>query len=243
MKCPAKELDASVVMPGDIITEQVLDLIGKNERVKLGPGLRQGNDSIVVCKSGILRHKQPSMFWIDSHQKRYVPIKGENVLGVIVGKIGDAYKVDIGSSDYVVLNNLFFEGATKRNRPNLVNGDIVFGKLISANKDMEPELSCIDQSSGKANGMGPVPSNGLLITVPLNLVRKILSPDCVLLPEMGKYFGFETLIGMNGKIHLTSHSDKHIIAIMNMITTAEYMTNEQILESLSSNTADNWQTA
>lgn len=133
---------------------------------------------------------------------------------------------------------LAFEGASKRNHPNLVNGDVIFGKVIVANKDMEPEISCVDQNSGKANGMGGIPSGGFLLTTSLNLVRKILSRECILLPKLGSLFAFEVIVGLNGKIHINTSNQNHTIAIMNMVVEAEHMTNEQILESLSKTEAD-----
>lgn len=50
-------------------------------------------------------------------------------------------------------------------------GDLVFAQFIIANKDMEPELVCMD-SSGRANGMGVFGAGGLLFTVSLGLVRR-----------------------------------------------------------------------
>lgn len=50
-------------------------------------------------------------------------------------------------------------------------GDLVFAHFIVANKDMEPELACID-GSGRANGMGTFGEGGLLFTVSLGLVRR-----------------------------------------------------------------------
>lgn len=50
-------------------------------------------------------------------------------------------------------------------------GDLVFSQFIIANKDMEPELVCID-SSGRANGMGVFGGGGLLFSVSLGLVRR-----------------------------------------------------------------------
>lgn len=228
MDCSVLGVVNSVVTPGDLITQQCASQVGENDRIKLGPGLQHHSHDVIVTKAGILRHEKPNTFWVDSHQKRYVPSKGENVIGVVMGKVGDAYKVDIGSSDYAMLHNLSFEGASKRNKPNLLNGDIVYGRLVSANRDMEPEMSCIDPASGKANGMGQVSAAGILMTVSLNLIRKILSKDCILLPELGKCFKFEAIIGMNGKIHISSITENHIIAIMNVITASEYLTNEQI---------------
>lgn len=50
-------------------------------------------------------------------------------------------------------------------------GDLVYGQFIIANKDMEPELVCMD-SCGRANGMGVFGAGGLLFKVSLGLVRR-----------------------------------------------------------------------
>ncbi len=50
-------------------------------------------------------------------------------------------------------------------------GDIVFGRLLVANRDMEPELVCID-SFGRSAGMGVIRDGGFLLTTSLSHVRK-----------------------------------------------------------------------
>ena len=46
-------------------------------------------------------------------------MKGDRVLGVITKTTGRSYRVDIGSAMPASLPELAFEGATKRNKPNL----------------------------------------------------------------------------------------------------------------------------
>ena len=65
----------SVVLPGDIITD--LKVSESSRKTVLGPGLRidseytdDEGDRIVVFKPGILRHREPNVYWVDSHQKR-----------------------------------------------------------------------------------------------------------------------------------------------------------------------------
>ena len=70
------------------------------------------------------------MFWVNSHSKRYVASRGENVIGVVVAKAGDLFRVDIGTSQPASLSYLAFEGATKRNRPNVNVGDISYAKVF-----------------------------------------------------------------------------------------------------------------
>lgn len=63
-----------VVLPGDVFRFNVSsvedDSSVKAEKIICGPGLRRNGDEIQVYKSGILRHKQPNLYWIDSQQKR-----------------------------------------------------------------------------------------------------------------------------------------------------------------------------
>ncbi|KAG9460899.1 hypothetical protein GDO78_018846, partial [Eleutherodactylus coqui] len=101
----------------------------------------------------------------------YVPVKGDHVIGIVTMKSGDIFKLDVAGSDQASLSFLAFEGATKKNRPNVRVGDLVYGQFIVANKDMEPELACID-GSGKANGMGVFGQDGFMFKVSLGLVRK-----------------------------------------------------------------------
>ena len=67
---------------------------------------------------------------------------------MVVGKGGDTFRVDIGSADNASLSFMAFEGATKKNKPNINVGDVVYAKLLVASRDMEPELVCVD-SYGK----------------------------------------------------------------------------------------------
>lgn len=50
---------------------------------------------------------------------QYVPAAQEFVVGVVTARLGEAYRVDIGSAQPATLDFLAFEGASKRNRPNL----------------------------------------------------------------------------------------------------------------------------
>lgn len=95
----------------------------------LGPGLIEDNlQQIRAVKSGRLHIKTlPNRMWIDNYQKRYIPAAGDCVIGVVQSRAGEAYRVDIGSAQQALLPWLSFEGATKRNRPNIkVSFELVF---------------------------------------------------------------------------------------------------------------------
>ncbi|XP_034358779.1 exosome complex component RRP40 [Arvicanthis niloticus] len=200
-------------------------------RVVCGPGLRRCGDRLLVTKCGRLRHKEPSgggggVYWVDSQQKRYVPVKGDHVIGIVIAKSGDIFKVDVGGSEPASLSYLAFEGATKRNRPNVQVGDLIYGQCVVANKDMEPEMVCID-SCGRANGMGVIGQDGLLFKVTLGLIRKLLAPDCEIVQELGKLYPLEIVFGMNGRIWVKAKTIQQTLILANVLEACEHMTTEQ----------------
>lgn len=211
-----------VVLPGDSLTKHVA-----NQQPTLGPGLRQDGKDIYSTKAGIVRHKKPNTFWVDCHQKRYVPVKSDKVLGIVTMKAGDVFKVDIGGSSQAILSYLAFEGATKRNRPNVQVGDVVYAKLSVANRDMEPELVCID-SSGRSQGLGVVGTEGFMFKCSLALVRRLLSQDHPMPKMLGESIPFEIALGMNGRIWVRAKSVRVTIAVVNALSNCEFMTEDQI---------------
>ncbi|XP_048408630.1 exosome complex component RRP40-like [Stegostoma tigrinum] len=239
MERPAAGAVSQVVLPGDVLTFPP----NSGDRVLCGPGLRRqgcgqlSGHALVACKSGVLRHKEPSVYWVESQQKRYVPAKGEYVIGIVTVKSGDIFKVDVGGSEQASLSYLAFEGATKRNRPNVQVGDLVFAQFVVANKDMEPELVCID-SCGRSNGMGVIGPDGLLFKVSLSIARKLLSPNCEVMKNLGELYPFEIVVGMNGRIWVKARTLKHTLLVANVLESCGNMTAEQrrhVFKKLSEN--------
>uniref|UniRef100_T1H7D2 Exosome complex component RRP40 n=1 Tax=Megaselia scalaris TaxID=36166 RepID=T1H7D2_MEGSC len=181
------------------------------------------NEVVVASKAGILKQKK-NTFWVDNYQKRYTPVRGETVLGVVSAKSGDIFRVDIGTHEAANLSYLGFEGATKKNRPDVNIGDIVFAKLVVANKDLEPELVCVD-SMGKKGKLG-VLSDGLMFSCSINLVRKIAKESCPLIPSMQDELPFEIAIGMNGRIWIKAKTIKETVALGTAILASEKASDE-----------------
>lgn len=213
-----------VVLPGDICKE--ITTIGEKNKIILGPGIRKEANNVYSTKAGVLKKRHPITYWVDNYQKRYVPARGENVVGTIIQKAGDLYKVDIGGSCPATLSYLSFEGATKKNRPIVQIGDLVYAKMLVAGKDMEPEVVCVD-SSGKKNRLG-VLNDGYVFTCSLNLVRRILNPTCPLLNSLKNEWPFEMAAGMNGRVWIKAKSLRETIAVGNAILGVEYLNNDEI---------------
>lgn len=66
------------------------------------------------------------------------------MIGIVTAKSGDIFKVDVGGSEPASLSYLAFEGATKRNRPNVQVMMGAFGFKNRKNRTISrslPELS------------------------------------------------------------------------------------------------------
>ncbi|OBZ83974.1 putative exosome complex component rrp40 [Choanephora cucurbitarum] len=215
------EVDQRVVLPGDVID------VNTESTIVLGPGLRQESDQVVATKAGFLRHLEVgNRYWIESNQKRYIASTGESVVGTVVAKMGEYFRVDIGTAHSAVLPMLAFEGATKRNKPNIGVHSLVYCRVALANPDMEPELECVNPTTGKADGFGEL-SGGYMFKCSLGLCRRLLDPDTPILALLGEHFPFETAVGMNGRVWINSEEIKNTILISNAIQNSEYLSAEE----------------
>lgn len=119
-----------------------------------------------------------------------------------------------------------FEGATKKNRPELNIGDLVCGKVVLAHADLEPELVCVD-STGKKGNLGEL-KDGLMFPCSINLVRKLLSEKCRLLHLLSKETQYELVAGINGRIWLNAKSARTCILLRDILLRAEHKPMEEM---------------
>ncbi|EDR13339.1 uncharacterized protein LACBIDRAFT_188180 [Laccaria bicolor S238N-H82] len=202
----------SVVLPGEEVPAQHVNL-------KLGPGLLQvpGAGSIISTRAGILNHSaNRSKWWVESNSKRYVPAPQESVVGVITQRLGEGYRVDIGAAHYASLDSLAFEGASKRNKPNLKVGCLVYARVSLAHKDMEPELECFDAQTRKSEGFGEL-KGGFVVRCGLKMCLDLLDTKHFLLPLLGGRFPLEVAVGLNGRVWVNAKEIKQVIAIVRCI--------------------------
>ncbi|KAJ3557130.1 hypothetical protein NM688_g1635 [Phlebia brevispora] len=198
------------VLPGEVVHAQHVNL-------KLGPGLLQEasvdkENVIISTRAGDLKHTANNrQWWVESNSWRYIPAPQESVVGTVIARSGEGYRVDIGSAHMASLDGLAFEGATKRNRPNLKVGSLVYARVSLAHKDMEPELECFDAQTHKAEGFGEL-KGGFVVRCSLKMSRLLLDPNYFLLPFLGSKFPLDAAIGVNGRVWLNSQDPRHVIA-------------------------------
>ncbi|PSR70521.1 hypothetical protein PHLCEN_2v13560 [Hermanssonia centrifuga] len=203
------------VLPGEVVPAQHVNL-------KLGPGLLQAStsdekDIVISTRAGEVQHTANNrQWWIESNSRRYVPAPQESVVGVIIARSGEGWRVDIGSAHMASLDGLAFEGATKRNKPNLKVGSLLFARVSLAHKDMEPELECYDAQTRKSEGFGEL-KGGFMTRCSLKMCRLLLDPNHFLLPLLGSRFPLDAATGLNGRLWISTKEPKHIIAAVRCI--------------------------
>lgn len=115
----------ALVFPG---TE--IPIPSSSKSVTLGPGIALASarsDEIepryVATRAGLLSSTKGKdrgeSFWVEGISKRYIPAQRDIVLGTIVARHAEGYRVDLGGAHMASLDALAFEGATKRSKPNL----------------------------------------------------------------------------------------------------------------------------
>ncbi|KAI0031062.1 hypothetical protein K488DRAFT_79284 [Vararia minispora EC-137] len=208
------------VLPGEIIP-------AKHVNLKLGPGLQQeiGGDnltSVVTTLAGYLqRSANGARWWVEnSSAKRYVPAPQEPVIGTVVLRLGESYKVDIGAGQSALLDGLAFEGASRRNRPNLKIGSLVYARVSLAHKDMDPEIECFDAQTRKAEGFGEL-KGGFVTICSLRMSRNLLDPNYFLLPLLGSRFPLDAAVGVNGRVWVSCKEVKQTVTVVRCIEAAD----------------------
>ncbi|KAI9598762.1 hypothetical protein BDF19DRAFT_431353 [Syncephalis fuscata] len=213
---------SNIILPGESVNVTITDdSIDTALPVCLGPGLEQTETEVRAIRGGIIRSQETARsWWIESNKKRYVPVLGEPVIGQITSRHAEEYRVDIGGAHMAVLPGLAFEGATKKNRPNLKVGTLVYARVSLADKDMEPELECINPSTGRGEGYGEL-TDGFMVTCSLAHCLRLLRPNAAALSALGQQIPFEVAVGMNGRVWIRADTITHTILGANTITRSE----------------------
>jgi len=191
--------------------------------VILGPGIRrERDDTAVAAKCGVLRTRGTTGFWVDTSSKRAPLAVGDEVIGVVVGKPGEVFSVDVGGARPGTLSFLSFEGATRRNRPSVEIEDLLFCRVVAAGKHIDPELSCVN-AHGKSGGLGKL-DGGFMFKGTTGLCRSLRNPTCPILSALSPHIAFEMAAGLNGRIWVKGETAHDTIFVYNALKNAEHMT-------------------
>ena len=149
------------------------------------------------------------------------------MIGIITKRTSFYYEVDINGPCDANLGTLDFEGATKRNKPDLNVGDIVFCRVSISNRDMAPILSCKSPSFNKSWVSGEALfmqlKEGYMFDISLNWCHRLNRINSPHLQFLATFFPFEIAVGVNGRIWCKASNIKHTLLLSNILKNGEYM--------------------
>ncbi|RCK56242.1 Exosome complex component RRP40 [Candida viswanathii] len=197
--------DTTIITPGDKLPIQDITTV----KTTIGPGIykKPQSQQLIPSSAGVFHHisttstKPTQLLYIESNTKRYIPHNNDFVIGLVVGTIGENYKVALQAGSIPVLLGFYaFANASKKNRPLVKNGDLVYGRITNDTVEIDNEMECVD-ASGKEAGFGVLDDLGFVFDVNLNFARELLfNKNSVFLELLALKCKFEIAIGINGKI-------------------------------------------
>lgn len=222
-----------LVLPGTEVAVVMPPPAGATKRavVRLGGGLSQRGRSLHGSKVGQLRmDAKRNKLWISGNQRRYVPVMDDMVIGVVIERHSDEYRLSINATDTATLSALAFEGATKKNKPNLLVGALVFCRVIRASRNMEAEVSCVEVGSTKSWLGGETLfgelKHGMVVRVSMALAHE-LPRGCPVLKVLGDRVPFESAVGANGRVWIRAGTVANTIKLCEAIKKADVMEKDE----------------
>ena len=220
-----------ILLPGDEVPSDHLPATNSNP-LKLGPGLRllsqpsaKGTASkhvLTATQAGLVTTdaKRNTVSLLSFSNRRYIPTPNDLIIAQIHHSSPDYFHCMVTPhTAHALLGQLSFEGATKKTRPMLKPGELVYARVSSVGlgAGAEVELTCVNPATGKAEpgGLGPL-VGGMVFDVSTGLAARLLRASSssadqndavdglVILSELGKKLeglgGFEIAVGRNGKV-------------------------------------------
>lgn len=216
----------SLIIPGD-----KLPVDYANSSVIIGPGIQMtpSTKELIPTTAGILQVGEANKTIHTEHNsRRYIPQTNDLVIGVVTGTFGDVFRVSL--SDFtanVSLSAFAFPNATKKNRPNLKIGNLVYARVSAADPIVDVEIECIDPTTGKDGGFGLL-DDGYVFPVNLAYARGLLyNVDHPVLDLLVKRCKFELAIGVNGKVWIKTDELKYTLACAKAIEGCQFVKGEE----------------
>jgi exosome complex component RRP40 len=146
------------------------------------------------------------------------------------GSFAEECKVDIKAPCQALLPTLAFEGSTKRNRPMLKVGDVVFCRVTSASAYMDPELSCMN-GKGLADGLGQMQGGYMFDTTTQHCRKLLQNPPPLELQLIRDAVVCELAVGVNGRVWVKSKELKKTAALVRVLQACARTTDASQIQS------------
>lgn len=234
-------ITSTILLPGDEVPSDALPSTAATP-LRLGPGVRLLHETqsagrkatspahvVTATHAGLVStdQKRNTISTLSFSNRRYIPTTSDLVIAQVHRSSQDYHHCIITPhAPLAVLGQLAFEGASKKTKPNLRQGDLVYARVLSTGigPGTEIELTCVNPATGKAEpgGLGPL-TGGMVFDVSTGLAARLMKAGAsstngagavIVLDELGKKLenkgGFEIAVGRNGKVWVDCSSSGEI---------------------------------
>jgi exosome complex component RRP40 len=147
---------------------------------------------------------------------QFQPAVGDLIIATVNNSAGESFNCLITPhTPYALLPQLAFEGATRKTRPVLAPNSLVYARITNAGKESSAELTCVDPSTGKSEGLGPL-KGGMVFPISLGMARRLLAGKkggVSVLEGLAEKVGFEVAVGRNGVLWVDGGKVRLTLAI------------------------------
>jgi exosome complex component RRP40 len=217
--------DVSILLPGDPIPPSALPTSKK--ALKIGPGLHHIHPSTLRASipGTIATDNKKNAIWLEYEGGRYTPSQGDLVIGTVIRSSAESFMVSLSPhTPPVSLPHLAFEGASKKTRPQLHSGDLVYARVLSVSTQTESEIQCFNENTGKSEGMGPL-KGGMVFDVSCSFARRLMMGKkrggVLILEAIAEKVAFEVAVGRNGRVWVGAESVSVVVAVGRALTIAD----------------------
>lgn len=234
---------SDVILPGESITRESEIAFTKNHLREL-PANQQNQNAVsktyqshgtglIVTKNE--NEANPSLKFNHISEK-YLPSQEDKVIGIVSRRTVDGFELDIRAEKKALLNALAFEGATKKSKPNLNQGDLVFCRVAQVPSHLNVKVTCTSQTNKKEWSSGEALfgelKGGVEVVVPQFFAR-FLAKNEIFFDFLRKRISFEIVVGINGVVWVKTKSLKNMLIIQDFLKAAPYLSMNRALELLS----------
>ena len=224
-----------IILPGEVFQSSTSLKIKKN----IIKQLDSSSNQYISLNTGYVESKEnesgESINRFISINETYFARPEDRVIGIIINKKMDSYELDIKSCKKALLNNLAFEGATKKSKPNLLNGDLIFCRVEKETTYMTTILTCTSNTNKKEWSSGESLfgqlKNGLEINIPL-FFAYYLSRNTLFFDQIKQRITIEVVIGINGILWIKTKNNKNMLLLESFFNQAPHININSALELL-----------
>ncbi|KAF0986634.1 hypothetical protein HZS_8066, partial [Henneguya salminicola] len=135
-----------------------------------------------------------------------MPRLEDYVIGKIIKVQNEQYKIDLGGNVTAKLPALSFPNATKKVKPELIIGDIVYAKICLTDPNVDYEVTCCANTKNNSSLGKLSPNNSFLIPISIPLAQRLLIKNSQLVktlyPDLP--INSDIVVGINGFVYVSA---------------------------------------